>query len=98
MKEDKFVEEALSAAKEILRLVIGNIETIPGKFFTHNEALDFCVAAAAYKKGRLHELFASLLRQEVEASRKLEHIMFERKAVHIFREEIQFESGGSQIT
>lgn len=79
-------------------LVIGNDETIPGRFFTHNEALDFCVAAAAYKEGRLHELFASLLRQEVEASRKLEQIIFGKKAVHIFREEIQFESGGNQVS
>jgi hypothetical protein len=79
-------------------LVIGNDEAIPGRFFTHNEALDFCVAAAAYKEGRLHELFASLLRQEVEASRKLEQIIFGKKAVHIFREEIQFESGGNQVS
>ena len=30
-------------------LVIGSVERIPRRFFTHNEGLDFCVAAAVYK-------------------------------------------------
>jgi hypothetical protein len=78
-------------------LIIGDEETIPGRFFTHNEALDFCVAAATFKGSRVHELFASLLRQEIAASRRLEQIMFGKELVHVFREEILFESGGSKI-
>lgn len=78
-------------------LVVGNEETIPGRFFTHNEALDFCVAAATYKGRRLHELFSSLLRQEVAASRRLEQIIFGKESVHVFREEVLFESGGNKV-
>lgn len=78
-------------------LVIGNEPSIPGRFFTHNEALDFCVAAATYKGPRLHELFASLLRKEVAASKGLEQIMFGKLSVFSFREEIIFETGGNKV-
>jgi hypothetical protein len=78
-------------------LIIGNDKSIPGRFFTHNEALDFCAAAASFKQARVHELFASLLRSEVEASRRLERIIFGKESVHLFRQEIHFESGGSKV-
>jgi hypothetical protein len=71
-------------------LVVSNISAIPGRFFTHNEALDFCVAAAMHKKNRLQNLFASLLTQEVEASRKLEQVIFSREFVCVFRQERSF--------
>lgn len=78
-------------------LIIGDEQNIPGRFFTHNEALDFCVAAGTFKKSRVHELLASLLRQEVAASRRLEQIIFGKETVHMFREEVLFESGGSKV-
>jgi hypothetical protein len=34
---------------------------------------------------------------EVEASRKLERIMFGKDPVHLFRHAIDFESGGSKV-
>ncbi len=77
--------------------VIGNEDTIPGRFFTHNEALDFCVAAASYKANRLHELFAKILREEIAASRELEQIAFGRKPVHVFRNEVKTISGDGKI-
>ena len=73
-------------------LVVGSIERIPGRFFTHNEGLDFCLAAAAHRGARIHDLFESLLTQEVEASRRLEQIIFGREAVYLFREEVCFEN------
>lgn len=68
-------------------LVVGSHETVPGRFFTHNEALDFCVAASTYKTHRLHELFAGILKAEVKASRLLENITFGQSTVHVYRTE-----------
>jgi hypothetical protein len=78
-------------------LVIGSEATIPGRFFTHNESLDFCVAAASYKANRLHELIARLLREEVEASRELEKIAFGSRAVHMFRNAIVTSKGTGKV-
>jgi len=78
-------------------LVIGSETTIPGRFFTHNESLDFCVAAASYKANRLHELFAKLLRDEVAASRELEIITFGSDPAHVFRNEIIILRGDGKV-
>ena len=78
-------------------LIIGSENNIPGRFFTHNEALDFCAAAGTFKQARIFELFSSLLRSEIAASRKLEKVIFGRESVHVFREDVLFESGGSQV-
>ena len=78
-------------------LLIANLDAIPGRFFTHNEAMDFCVAAGTFKKARVHELVASLMRKEVEASRTLERILFDRESVHLYRKEIILETGGSKV-
>lgn len=69
-------------------LVAANEATVPGRFFKHNEGLDFCVAVATYKVNRVHEIFTSLWHDEVEASRCLEKIAYERTPVHVFRNEI----------
>ena len=78
-------------------LVIANETTVPGRFFKHNEGLDFCVAAAAYKTNRVHEIFARLLRDEVAASRRLEQIAFEKRPVYVFRNEVVLESGTGKV-
>lgn len=78
-------------------LIIANENTVPRRFFIHNEGLDFCVAAASYKTKRVHEIFASLLRDEVAASRRLEAIAFERTPVHVFRSEILLEAGTGKV-
>jgi hypothetical protein len=69
-------------------LVIANETTIPGRFFIHNEALDFCIAAKSYRLNRVHEVFASTLRLEIATSRQLEAIAFGRMPIHIYRSEI----------
>jgi hypothetical protein len=78
-------------------LVIGSEAGIPGRFFTHNESLDFCVAASSYKVNRLHELFAILLRDEVAAPRDLERIAFGSNPVHVFRNEIIISRGSGKV-
>jgi hypothetical protein len=78
-------------------LVIGSETTIPGRFFTHNESLDFRVAASSYKANRLHELFAKLLKDEVAASRELERIAFGSNPAHVFRNEIIILRGDGKV-
>ncbi|HZZ95185.1 MAG TPA: hypothetical protein VFE23_21680 [Usitatibacter sp.] len=79
-------------------IVIGSEEKVPGRFFTHNEALDFCVATATYKAHRLHEIIARLLRAEVQASRQLEKVAFGMAAVHVFRSDIVLDEGIGKVT
>lgn len=78
-------------------LVIGNETKVPGKFFTHNEALDFCVAAASYKANRLHEIIARLLKSEVHASRQLEKMTFGATSVHVYRSDVVLDEGVGKI-
>jgi len=78
-------------------LIIGDEAKVPGKFFTHNEALDFCIAASSFKENRLQEIMAKLLRAEIEESRKLEKITFGKYACHLFRNEIVLEEGSGKI-
>jgi len=78
-------------------LVIGEEVKVPGKFFTHNEALDFCVAAASFKRNRLHEIFAKLLKAEVQASRHLERLTSGQVIAHYFRNDIAFDEGPGKV-
>jgi hypothetical protein len=74
-------------------LIIGDEAKIPDRFFTHNEGLDFCVAASSFKEHRLHEIMAKLLKAEIEESRKLEKIAFGKLDCHLFRYAIVLEEG-----
>jgi hypothetical protein len=78
-------------------LIVGSESKVPGKFFTHNEALDFCVAASSFKESRLHEIMAKLLKAEIEESRKLEKITFGKLVCHLFRNAIVLEEGTGKI-
>jgi len=71
---------------------------VPGRVFTHNEALDFCAAIADYKGARLSEILAKLLKEEVECSRRLEAIAFGKMRTHLFRTEAIVETGGTRVT
>lgn len=79
-------------------IIIGNEETIPGRFFTHNESLDFCVAASIYKGNRLHELFSTLLREEISASRELEKIAYGESSVCFYRNTINLQTDRGKIS
>jgi hypothetical protein len=78
-------------------LVIANLRALPGRFFTHNEGLDFAVAAASYGHRGLHSLLERLLKKEVEASRKLESITFGKIDAHWFRTDVVIEQGGGGV-
>jgi hypothetical protein len=78
-------------------LGIGNEATIPGRFFIHNEALDFCIAARSYRLNRVHEIFASILRDEIATSRELEAIAFGRAPIQVYRSDIQVRADGGKL-
>ena len=78
-------------------LVIGNRSDIPGRVFKHNEALDFVVAAAAFANQRLHEIMASVLREEIEASRTLERITVGECEAYLFRTSVDVREGGGKL-
>jgi hypothetical protein len=78
-------------------LVVGDEAKVPGKFFTHNEALDFCVAASSFKENRLQEIMAKLLKAEIEESRKLEKITFGKLVCHLFRNATILEEGTGKV-
>jgi len=78
-------------------LIVAEVKTIPGRFFTHNDSLDFCVAAESYGMNRLPELFTNLLSAEVSASRVLEKISFGRIKVDMYRSEIILKKGADKV-
>ena len=78
-------------------IVISDESVIPGRLFTHNEALDFCATIADFKGNRLSGFFADLLKAEVESSRRLEQIGFGKLRIHLFRNEVEFQTGGAKV-
>lgn len=77
-------------------LVIGAEAKIPGKFFTHNEALDFCIAVRLFKKDQLREIMAKLFKSEIKDSRILENITFKKHNYYLFRNSILLGEQASQ--
>ena len=77
--------------------VIGKAKVLPRRFFTHNSGMDFAVAAASFDHSRLHQLFAELLEKEVAASRQLEQIAFGDANTHLFRSEVEVQTGGGKV-
>jgi hypothetical protein len=64
--------------------------TIPRRFFTHNEALDFFLAAGGMEASGLRHAFTKLLAEEAAASRRLEQIAFGTESARVFRNEVVF--------
>jgi hypothetical protein len=60
---------------------------VPGRVFTHNESLDFALALYNLKTHGLQEILASAIQAEVQASRRLESLMFGSESVYLFRTE-----------
>jgi hypothetical protein len=61
---------------------------VAGKFFTHNEALDFCLATGGLSRTALRALLRSVLKKEVSASRRLESIAFGSTRARLYRTEV----------
>ena len=69
-------------------IVASGETSVPGRFFTHNESLDFCATVAGLEGTELDDFFAMLLSAEVESSRRLESIAFGQVRTRIFRNEV----------
>jgi hypothetical protein len=70
---------------------------VPGRFFRHNEALDYCLAAGRYQSRGLKQVLMDLLRDEIAASRRLEHTAFENVEAHLFRQEPILQVGSKRV-
>lgn len=70
-------------------LVISSEESIPGRVFAHNDALDFVIACAGYSEPEQKKAFQQLIQAELRASRSLEAILYGKKIVQCFRTEIE---------
>ncbi len=72
-------------------LVIARYKVVPKRFFLHNEALDFCVAAASFRANELTKFVAKLLKREVRTSHQLESIAFGKTGAAVYRRSIGLE-------
>lgn len=78
-------------------LVASADPTIPRRFFTHNEALDFFLALGGIGPEALTASLGRLVAEEVAASRRLEQIAFGNNAARLFRSEIVFGEDGESM-
>ena len=66
--------------------------TIPGRFFTHNQWIDFFVAAASYNDEKsIEDVLRRILDSEIASSRRLEKIAYGKVEARVYREEIILE-------
>jgi hypothetical protein len=69
-------------------IVASGEAVVPGRLFTHNQALDYCAAVKGLKGKGLRDFLSSLLEAEVESSRRLERIAYGSTRTRLFRSEI----------
>jgi hypothetical protein len=69
-------------------LVAERERNVPGRFFTHNEALDFCLTLRGLSEEESTAAFRRLLREELECSRLLERVAFGESESRLFRTHI----------
>ena len=72
-------------------MIASDLETIPGRFFTHNESLDFFHAVRAIANPDIEKYFSDLLAQEIQTSKKLEEISFSNLKHQSYRTEVHVE-------
>lgn len=75
-------------------IVTARHSTVPGRFFTHNEALDCCLALGALQGAARLDEIAEVVRAEVSSSRQLERIAFERDRAFVYRTELILKPAG----
>jgi len=74
-------------------LFASEINSIPSRFFIHNEHLDFFIAGKDYKnKEKLKVLIAKLIREELKISRTLDDIHFGKQKFDFYRTGVEFEN------
>jgi hypothetical protein len=69
-------------------LIVSKEASVPKRFFTHNESLDFFGALSDVSEVELSEFFRKLIAAEVETSKRLEKIFFEGFKPILFRSEV----------
>ena len=66
-------------------LLLSKETRIPGRFYRHNEALDFCIAVGELEQRGTRDSIRGVLQSEIAMSRILESIAFDRKGVRIYQ-------------
>ena len=74
-------------------LLASELGSIPGRFFIHNDNLDFFIAAKKYSsEAEINKFAKKLIEKEMEISRTLERIHFFNREVDYYRTDIVFGS------
>jgi hypothetical protein len=69
-------------------MMIANEQCIPRRFFTHNEALDFCVCAHSISDRNFTTVLSDLLMAEIRASEVLEQAAFGIIDANVYRTDV----------
>ena len=73
-------------------LVASEEACIPGRFFTHNEGIDFCMCVKGLSENACASEFAEILKEELDCSRTLEQVAFGGKKAQVFRTHVSLKS------
>ena len=74
-------------------LISSEKDSIPSRFFIHNEHLDFYIASKNYRSDEgLKKLIMDLIKKELEISKTLERIHFENQKFDFYSTDIKFEN------
>lgn len=69
-------------------LVAENERSVPGRFFTHNEGMDFCLSLRGLSEQDSIAALQRLIREELDCSRLLERVAFGDSESRLFRSQI----------
>jgi hypothetical protein len=66
-------------------VIASNLQSIPARFFIHNDHLDFFIAAETYKTTQLKAFIKKLINAEVGASKELEKLYLNKDNFNYYR-------------
>jgi hypothetical protein len=72
-------------------LIVSKESSVPRRFFTHNDSLDFFGALLGVEASALSEFFGRLISAEVDTSKRLEKIAFDGFRPKLFRSEVMLD-------
>jgi hypothetical protein len=70
-------------------LVVAGHAAVPGRFYTHNEALDFCLAVKGLPARSLAATLGRLLKSEIACSRRLQAMAFAPHGARLYRTDVR---------
>lgn len=73
-------------------LLASEIDYIPGRFFIHNQHIDFFIAMKKYRNNVMPEIIKELIEKEIELSQTLDKINFYDKKYDYYRNDIIFKN------